>query len=134
MTKSNVFMTKLNFLLALVILVMVAACKDDDDNDTSLKKEDFYGVWEVDGSLANGCTALVKFDATKIFAGTKCGVTQNIPQTGIDYAFDAAQKTITYTVAGNQTKYVVTSKTATKFTADVYSGSQKIGTTSYTKL
>jgi hypothetical protein len=126
------FMKKLKLLYAVLFAVAIIACSKDDD-DPTFKKEDFYFTWEMDDSAEQGCTSVIKIDASKIYDGEKCGTNPVELYDDNAYTFEGGN-TFKVDFQGTEIKLVVKSKSATKFTADSYFAGAKVSTDSYTKL
>jgi hypothetical protein len=127
-------MKQFKLLYALLFAVAVIACKDDDESPT-FKKEDLVGTWEENDSEIQGCTFLIKIDATKFYNfGTKCD-DDIFFSDGYTFTFDGKQ-TFTFTDDDTDTdyKYVILSKNATTLKADVYVDGTKFSTDTFTKL
>lgn len=125
-------MNKLKLLYALTFAVVTIACSSDDEKP-SFKQADFYGTWQKDGSEEDDCTDLIKINETIISYGTKCAGVERFYSEDT-YEFKNNSILFEYEDFELSIKYVVKSKTATTFKADLYWDNVKMETQTFTKL
>jgi hypothetical protein len=118
-----------------LILMTLFSCGDDSKSNSvapTFKKEDLYGTWQEDGSTtSDGCTRIIKIEATMFYFGIKCGT---------DLTFDNGAS---YTYLDNEFKFSsslsywrfkILSKTSTTFKTHRFVETADLGEYNYAKL
>ena|SRR5690242_13036524 len=127
---------KIRFLtLSLIVITLILFSCGDDSKDSSpnnqkFNKEDFYGVWEENGSESSGCTEVIKIDATKFYFGIKCGADFTYDN-GATYTFEANE--FAFSNSGYW-RFKILSKTNSTFKTQRFIETADMGEFNYTKL
>lgn len=127
----------IKIFLSLSILLLIS-CGDEKDEPSAkdeslqIKKDDIIGIWKEDDEPGDdGCVEAIKIDAANFHFGATCPDTSFFTK---GWAYQLNGNVLTFSEAGTNWKYEITSKTASQFKAVVWAGTYNTGEEIFLKV